>query len=78
MPRAHQGVALAIWRHGRALSQVAAAEALGVAQAAWAAWETGRKTPDLSNALELERLTGGVISAAKWGRKRRVRKKKAA
>lgn len=73
MAKVHQGLALTSWRHAKAWSQAVAADALGVAQAAWAAWETGRKTPDLENALALETLTDGAIPAARWSGKKRRR-----
>lgn len=63
---------LVLWRASEGMSQADAARRLGVAQAAWAAWETGRKEPDLGNALALERLTKGKVRAAAWPSARRV------
>lgn len=67
------GSTLAAWRRERGWSQDYAAELIGVTQAAWAAWETGRKSPELRNALELERLTDGQIKAAAWTKPARRR-----
>lgn len=50
--------ALKRWREKRALSQAAAAEQLGVTQATWSDWEAGKKTPDTTNAVRLQKELG--------------------
>jgi transcriptional regulator with XRE-family HTH domain len=69
-----QGELLAGWRRRQGWSQAVASHRLGVAQAAWAAWETGRKDPDLGNALALEFLTHGQVRAAGWPSAKRAMK----
>lgn len=62
------GEALKRWRTERDLSQEDAARQLSppATQGAWAAWETGRKPPSLTNAVGIERLTGGLIRSEDW------------
>lgn len=77
---AHQGIALARWRKEKGWSQDEAARRFGVTQAGWSPWETGAKTPDLDNALELEKFTGGAITAVGWAhsaRRARARRRRA-
>ncbi len=62
------GEALKAWREAQGLDQEQAASRMvpAVKQATWSTWERQRKPPSLANALEIERLTGGVIRAAEW------------
>lgn len=79
-----QGDRLADWRISKQLSQDAAGKALakhlpqpsnGVLQSTWAAWENGRKSPDLTNAIALEKLTDGRVKAVGWVRPRKKHRK---
>lgn len=77
------GEALKKWRDERGLSQVEAGKQLSppVTQGCWGAWETGRKPPNLGNALGLQALTGGAVPAASWpadSAKRAKRRKRSA
>jgi hypothetical protein len=58
------------WRNGLGLSQRAAGQKCRppVSQAAWGAWESGRKPPGLHNAFEIQRITGGRIVASSWAK----------
>lgn len=60
------GDALAAWRLEQRLSQEEAAIKIGVTQGAWGAWEAGLKRPGLRNALAIDALTAGTVSAAMW------------
>lgn len=79
-----QGDRLAAWRIKNQLSQEAAGRALakhlpqpsnGVGQATWAAWELGKKAPDLTNAIALELLTDGHVKTVGWRRTRRKQRR---
>jgi DNA-binding XRE family transcriptional regulator len=61
-----QAALLIAWRRERNLSQDAAAERMGVAQATWAQWETERKEPELGSAVAIQALTGGRVRANRW------------
>jgi transcriptional regulator with XRE-family HTH domain len=65
-----QATALADWRIEQNLTQAEAAEKIGVSRAAWQAWEGG-VPPGLGNALALEKLTEGAVTAAEWVKPRR-------
>lgn len=71
--------ALVEWRKERGLSQHAAGQMAmpPVSQAAWAAWESGRKPPGLHNAFEIERLTEGAIEASTWSKPHAAQRSKA-
>lgn len=67
------GDALAAWRLERQMSQQEAGLKIGVTQGAWGAWEAGLKRPGLTNALAIQELTEGAITAAMWPRAPRRR-----
>lgn len=64
------------WRKGLGLSQADAGKLCNppVSQAAWGAWENGRKPPGLHNAFEIQRITGGLIVASSWAVPQKVSK----
>ena len=43
------------------------AKQLGVSHPTWSDWESGKKTPDLDNALKIELLTNGAVPLEEWG-----------
>lgn len=69
------GNLLKAWREENGLSQTEAGKRLEppVSQGGWGAWETGRKPPNLRNALQLEDLTGGFVPAVAWTEKPKKR-----
>lgn len=54
------------WRASAGLSQVQAAELVGVRQPTWCAWETGKVTPHIEGALKIARVSGGVVPVEAW------------
>lgn len=72
MSQGEQGEDLAAWRLGLHLSQAACCAKVEpkITQGTWAAWERGKKVPDLHHAFEIERLTEGAIKASGWARPR--------
>ncbi len=59
------------WRKRQEWSQEEAAQRFGVPQGTWAPWETGKKTPSLKNASNLEIFTEGEVKATGWLQKDR-------
>lgn len=57
---------LVAWRQAKGYSQQEAAEVVGVSQASWSNWETGRKRPDLRAAVAIERATKRAVRACDW------------
>ena len=53
------------------LSQKEFAELLGVSPPLVCQWLAGRRRPDLTHALEMEKATGGEIPVSAWAIKRR-------
>lgn len=58
--------ALRAWRGDR--SQGECATLLGVSQATVSDWESGKKRPDVDQAVQLERASEGAIPVALWVR----------
>ena len=54
------------WRIGKGFSQVQVADAVGVKQATWSEWESGKKPPSARYLGRIEALTGGEIPIAAW------------
>lgn len=57
--------ALRAWREKHGLTQGAAGKRLGVGQATWSDWETGKKMPSLKLALKISEVIGLKIKL--WG-----------
>lgn len=57
--------ALGVWRKKHGLTQHAAGKRLGVSQATWSDWESGKKTPSLKLALRITSMTG--VKVKLWG-----------
>lgn len=72
---------LVAWRRLKGWTQTEAAarysEHVGydVPQGTWAPWETGKKSPDRTNAPALESFTDGVVRAADWPTRKRRRRR---
>lgn len=54
------------WRKSKGLSQDAMAELVECSQQAYSNVETGRRPPWLALALNIERVTKGVVAAHLW------------
>jgi len=54
------------WRENQALSQVAAAERIGVSQPTYSDYERGRKIPRTQLALKIQAVTDGAVPVAAW------------
>lgn len=59
---------LADWRAAlpEERTQTKVAAELGCRQSIVSEWENGNRRPDLTNALALESLTGGIVPAESW------------
>lgn len=54
------------WRARAGFTQSECAESLGVTQATWSGYESGRQEPSLTKGLEIETLTGGAVAVGTW------------
>ncbi|HVJ13855.1 MAG TPA: helix-turn-helix transcriptional regulator [Polyangiaceae bacterium] len=70
--------ALRKWRTDASLTQIQAAEKVGVSGPTWSDWENGKKFPRNDRAEDLEKLTGGSVTMPMWAAWVRRRTKKAA
>lgn len=59
---------LRMWRKVDGRHQGDAAQALGVRQPTWSAYEAGKKTPRTPMALNLAALTNGAVPVEAWGK----------
>jgi transcriptional regulator with XRE-family HTH domain len=57
---------LSDWCDRKGLSQADLARALGVSRAAVCEWLSGKKMPELANALAIEKLTKRAVRASEW------------
>lgn len=55
------------------ISQAAIAEKLGVDQTTVSKWLSGERNIKLAEAIELEKITGGKVTAESWLQKKRRR-----
>lgn len=60
---------LRVWRKrtGRTQGQAASELATPVRQATWSEYESGRKTPRTTTALDMVTLTDGAVPIEQWG-----------
>lgn len=59
-------VLLVRWRKQAGIIQEVAAKAVGVTQATWSGYESGRQVPRTEKALEIATLTGGAVPVTSW------------
>jgi transcriptional regulator with XRE-family HTH domain len=63
------GEKLRAWRKSKGLNQTQAAQAVGVLQGSWSAWEFGTKRPSVEMLVRLEAITKGSrfrVKVADW------------
>ncbi|WP_394849818.1 helix-turn-helix domain-containing protein [Pendulispora brunnea] len=54
------------WRRAHGITQMAAARAADVSQAAWSGWERNLTVPQANKLFLLERMTEGQLPASAW------------
>ena len=54
------------WRVGKGYSQGFAGELVGVRQATWSEWESGKSRPQIDQILAIQHATRGRIRAEMW------------
>lgn len=57
---------LKAWRSSVGLSQMQAAELVGVRQPTLCAWERGKASPHVDGALRIERASEGAVPVESW------------
>jgi transcriptional regulator with XRE-family HTH domain len=51
----------------RKLTLSAAGGKVGVEHSTWSEWESGTRNPSLERALDIERVTEGLVAIEEWG-----------
>jgi transcriptional regulator with XRE-family HTH domain len=65
---------LKAWRDAKGLTQMQAAMAIGIAQTRYSEFECGARKPGRTNAVTIERGTGGAVRVEDWDEPAAVQK----
>src|ERR1019366_8096141 len=57
---------LRAWRESMGINGTEAAQAMGVSQSCYWDWEAGKKSPRISHALNIARVTDGLVPVEVW------------